>query len=191
MIVVLFRSKLVSPADGYDEMAQEMEDLARTMPGFIDVKAYKAADGERLTVVWWENEETLKGWRENVRHRVAQRLLVKEILDRIPGEAELREDHEGGVLLGRPPRELERALRVEGRVREPDSGDRGGDAHESVAVERSEGLRAVPTFRRDCHKPSLRRPDPATIVRDSSVGHASGDLPGPYRLVGRITDRTM
>jgi heme-degrading monooxygenase HmoA len=74
MIVVLFRSKLVSPADGYDAMAQEMEDLAKTMPGFIDVKAYKAADGERLTVVWWENEETLKGWRENVRHRVAQRL---------------------------------------------------------------------------------------------------------------------
>jgi heme-degrading monooxygenase HmoA len=74
MIVVLFRSKLVSPADGYDAMAQEMEDLARTMPGFIDVKAYKAADGERLTVVWWENEETLKGWRENARHRVAQRL---------------------------------------------------------------------------------------------------------------------
>jgi len=74
MIVVLFRSKLVNVPDGYDAMAQEMEDLARTMPGFIDVKAYKAQDGERLTVVWWENEETLRGWRENVRHRVAQRL---------------------------------------------------------------------------------------------------------------------
>jgi heme-degrading monooxygenase HmoA len=74
MIVVLFRSKLVNAPDGYDAMAQEMEDLARTMPGFVDVKAYKAQDGERLTVVWWENEETLQGWRENVRHRVAQRL---------------------------------------------------------------------------------------------------------------------
>ncbi len=74
MMVVLFRSKLVNAPDGYDAMAQEMEDLARTMPGFVDVKAFKAEDGERLTVVWWENEETLKGWRENVRHRVAQRL---------------------------------------------------------------------------------------------------------------------
>ena len=74
MVVVLFRSKLVDVPAGYDEMAQEMEDLAKTMPGFIDVKAYKAADGERLTVVWWENEETLKGWREHARHRVAQRL---------------------------------------------------------------------------------------------------------------------
>jgi len=74
MMVVLFRSKLVDVPDGYAEMAQEMVSLAKTMPGFVDVKAYKADDGERLTVVWWEDEETLKGWREQARHRVAQRL---------------------------------------------------------------------------------------------------------------------
>jgi len=74
MLVVLFRSKLVDAPIGYAEMAEEMEALARTMPGFVDVKAFKADDGERLTVVWWENAETLAGWRENVRHRLAQRL---------------------------------------------------------------------------------------------------------------------
>lgn len=74
MIVVLFRSKLVDAPVGYVEMADEMEALARTMPGFVDVKSFKAEDGERLTLVWWENEETLQGWRENVRHRVAQRM---------------------------------------------------------------------------------------------------------------------
>ena len=73
MIVVLFRSKLVDEPAGYSEMADEMESLARTMPGFIDVKAYLAEDGERLTVVRWENEETLRQWREQERHRVAQR----------------------------------------------------------------------------------------------------------------------
>ena len=75
MIVVLFRSKLVPTAstDGYDEMAKEMDDLARTMPGFIDVKSFKADDGERLTVVWWQDEDTLRAWREQARHRVAQR----------------------------------------------------------------------------------------------------------------------
>src|SRR5262245_20394003 len=74
MMVVLFRSTLVDAPDGYAEMAQEMEDLARTMPGFVDVKAFKADDGERLTVVWWQDEATLKSWREEARHRVAQRL---------------------------------------------------------------------------------------------------------------------
>jgi len=75
MIVVLFRSKLLPTAstDGYDEMAQEMDDLARTMPGFVDVKSFKAEDGERLTLVWWQDEETLRAWREQARHRVAQR----------------------------------------------------------------------------------------------------------------------
>ena len=74
MIIVLFRSKLVDAPEGYSEMAEEMESLARTMPGFIDVKAYVAEDGERLTVVWWQDEETLRVWREQVRHRVAQRM---------------------------------------------------------------------------------------------------------------------
>src|SRR5262245_57213635 len=73
MIVVLFRSKLVDAPEGYAEMAEEMEALAKTMPGFIDVKGYLAEDGERLTVVRWEDEETLKQWREQVRHRVAQK----------------------------------------------------------------------------------------------------------------------
>ena len=76
MLVVLFRSKLVSTArsDGYSEMADEMDQMARTMPGFIDLKAFTAEDGERLTVVWWQDEETLRAWREAARHRVAQRL---------------------------------------------------------------------------------------------------------------------
>ena len=74
MIVVLFRSKLVDTPEGYGEMAEEMEATARTMPGFIDVKGYLAEDGERLTVVRWENAETMRQWREQERHRVAQRM---------------------------------------------------------------------------------------------------------------------
>ena len=72
MLVVLFRSKLVPEPEGYAEMAQEMETLARSMPGFVDVKSFKAEDGERLTVVWWEDEATLRAWRTHARHLVAQ-----------------------------------------------------------------------------------------------------------------------
>ena len=74
VLVVLFRSKLVDAPVGYQDMLEEMNALARTMPGFVDVKSFKADDGERLTLVWWQDEETLKGWRENIRHRIAQRL---------------------------------------------------------------------------------------------------------------------
>ena len=73
MLVVVFRSKLVPQPDGYAEMAQEMLDTARSMPGFVDVKAFKADDGERLTLVWWQDEDTLRAWRTHARHLVAQK----------------------------------------------------------------------------------------------------------------------
>jgi heme-degrading monooxygenase HmoA len=73
MLVVLFRSKLLPTAgEDYAQMAEEMEAHARTFDGFVDVKAYLAADGERLTVVWWRDEESLAIWRNDARHRVAQ-----------------------------------------------------------------------------------------------------------------------
>jgi heme-degrading monooxygenase HmoA len=74
MLIVLFRSKLTGQAgDDYESMNAEMESLVRQNPGFIDVKSYKAEDGERLTVVWWRDEESLRAWRNQVRHRIAQK----------------------------------------------------------------------------------------------------------------------
>jgi len=73
MIVVLFRSHL-SPQAGadYEEMAAEMLATAREMPGFIEFKTFKAEDGERISVVWWQDEETMAAWRNHPRHRIAQ-----------------------------------------------------------------------------------------------------------------------
>jgi len=76
MLIVLFRSRLkeTAAADGYGEMAEEMEARARTMPGFVDMKFFTAADGERLTIVWWQDEATMAAWRADARHVIAQRL---------------------------------------------------------------------------------------------------------------------
>ena len=49
-----------------------MERRVRENPGFIDGKSSSAADGERLTVVWWRDEDSLKEWRLQERHREAQ-----------------------------------------------------------------------------------------------------------------------
>lgn len=74
MLLILFRSKLSGlDPDGYARMAEEMDAHARTFPGFVDVRAYAAEDGERLTVVWWQDEETLRAWATDVRHLAAQR----------------------------------------------------------------------------------------------------------------------
>ncbi|HEX6805954.1 MAG TPA: antibiotic biosynthesis monooxygenase [Terriglobales bacterium] len=73
MLIILFRSKLTDEAgEDYAAMNAEMQELVRQNPGFIDVKSYKSEDGERLTVVWWRDEESLRAWRNQVRHRLAQ-----------------------------------------------------------------------------------------------------------------------
>ncbi len=72
-IVILFRSKLTDQAgEDYKAMDAELETLVRQNPGFVDVKSYTAADGERLTVVWWRDEKSLAEWRNLMRHREAQ-----------------------------------------------------------------------------------------------------------------------
>lgn len=73
MIVVVFRSRLTPEAGSdYGNMAAEMAETAQGMPGFIDVKSFTAEDGERLTLVWWKDRETLAGWRNHPRHQIAQ-----------------------------------------------------------------------------------------------------------------------
>ncbi|HEX4439649.1 MAG TPA: antibiotic biosynthesis monooxygenase [Thermoanaerobaculia bacterium] len=73
MIVILFRSRLTGQAgEDYDAMDARMLEKARAAPGFVDVKSYTAADGERLTVVRWQDAETLRAWREDPAHREAQ-----------------------------------------------------------------------------------------------------------------------
>ena len=75
MVIVLFRSRLTEEAgEDYRAMAEEMLDRARTMPGFRDFKSFRAEDGERLSVIWWESPGTLAAWREDAQHRIAQRL---------------------------------------------------------------------------------------------------------------------
>jgi heme-degrading monooxygenase HmoA len=54
-------------------MAEEMLETAKTMPGFVDFKSFKAEDGERISIVWWRDEETMAAWRTHARHLVAQR----------------------------------------------------------------------------------------------------------------------
>lgn len=75
MVIVLFRSRLTAEAgDDYKVMAAEMLARAQTMVGFIDFRSYTAADGEHISVIWWESHESLRPWAEDARHLVAQRL---------------------------------------------------------------------------------------------------------------------
>jgi heme-degrading monooxygenase HmoA len=73
-VVTVFRSRLRPDADpAYGELAAEMEAAARQVPGFVDFKVFTAADGERVSLITFATAEAQRTWREDPRHREAQR----------------------------------------------------------------------------------------------------------------------
>jgi heme-degrading monooxygenase HmoA len=74
MIVTVFRSRLRAGArEDYVALADRMNEIARSMPGYISHKGFFADDGERVTVVEFESEEAMRAWRLHPEHREAQR----------------------------------------------------------------------------------------------------------------------
>jgi heme-degrading monooxygenase HmoA len=74
MIVTVFRSRLrPEHTEAYFGLADEMDAEAAKMPGFISRKAFVAEDGERVTIVEFESEETHRAWAEHPGHRTAQK----------------------------------------------------------------------------------------------------------------------
>jgi heme-degrading monooxygenase HmoA len=74
MLVILFRSRLTAQAGAdYTALDAELSEIVKSQDGFIDVKSFTAADGERLTVVWWRDRESLAKWKALPRHAEAQR----------------------------------------------------------------------------------------------------------------------
>ena len=66
--------------DEYAAAVDRMSELARTMPGYIAHKSFYAEDGERCTIVEFENEEGLRTWRTNAEHLHGAKNGAAEIL---------------------------------------------------------------------------------------------------------------
>lgn len=74
MILTVFRSRLREEARAeYTAQASEMADLADTMPGFKSRKTFVAEDGERLTLVEFEDEASQRNWSMNGQHVTAKK----------------------------------------------------------------------------------------------------------------------
>jgi len=69
---VIFISQLAENTQGYAEMAQQMLDLAQTMPGFLGLESAREQVG--ITVSFWRDEASIENWRRHSQHRQAQKL---------------------------------------------------------------------------------------------------------------------
>ena len=82
MVIVIFRARIRPDATAaYYALAEEMAEIARSLPGFISYKGYFAEDGERVSIHEWETPEHLRAWREHPRHAMAQERGRREFYD--------------------------------------------------------------------------------------------------------------
>ncbi|MCW2672048.1 MAG: putative antibiotic biosynthesis monooxygenase [Frankiales bacterium] len=73
-VITIFRSRLrPGNQQEYGETAARMDELARSMPGHVEHKAFTADDGERVTVVTFRDRASHDAWRTHLEHRAAQR----------------------------------------------------------------------------------------------------------------------
>jgi len=72
--VIIFRSRLRADVDlaELEAAGARMYELVSTMPGFQSMRMFNADDGESLTLVEFENEQTLLAWRDHPEHRAMQ-----------------------------------------------------------------------------------------------------------------------
>lgn len=67
---VIFTSTQTDDTEGYSEMAEKMETLARHQEGFIGIESARNTIG--ITVSYWKSLEAIKNWKANTEHLFAQ-----------------------------------------------------------------------------------------------------------------------
>lgn len=67
---VIFTSTLTEKSEGYHEMAEKMEALAKKQEGFLGIDSSRNEIG--ITVSYWENLEAIKNWKQHSEHLIAQ-----------------------------------------------------------------------------------------------------------------------
>ncbi|MDO7172017.1 antibiotic biosynthesis monooxygenase family protein [Mariniflexile sp. AS56] len=68
---VIFTSKHSNVTDGYNEMTQQMETLAKQQKGFLGITS--ARDHIGITVSYWERLDDITNWKQQSDHFIAQK----------------------------------------------------------------------------------------------------------------------
>ncbi|MEJ2113504.1 MAG: antibiotic biosynthesis monooxygenase [Flavobacteriaceae bacterium] len=67
---VIFTSTQSEHIEGYSEMAENMENLAKEQDGFLGIDSARNVVG--ITISYWQDLESIKKWKQNSEHLIAQ-----------------------------------------------------------------------------------------------------------------------
>lgn len=68
---VIFTSLRTDGDNGYSRMSERMVELAQKQPGYLGHES--ARDGVGITVSYWKDLESIKNWKANSEHLIAQK----------------------------------------------------------------------------------------------------------------------
>ncbi|GEM_PF-161468 len=69
---VIFTSLRTEGDHAYSAMAETMDELARRQPGYLGIESVRDQLG--ITISYWENEEAIRQWKQQLDHRQAQQM---------------------------------------------------------------------------------------------------------------------
>ncbi|WP_421847743.1 antibiotic biosynthesis monooxygenase family protein [Marinomonas sp.] len=75
MIAVIFEANAIAEKQArYFQLAEELKPLLADIEGFISIERFQSlANPEKfMSLSWWENEGSIRRWKENSMHRLAQ-----------------------------------------------------------------------------------------------------------------------
>lgn len=73
---VIFTSTITEKPEGYAEMSQKMEDLAKNQPGYLDFESAREEIG--ISISYWESLKAIADWKANTDHLFAQQKGIKD-----------------------------------------------------------------------------------------------------------------
>ena len=73
---VIFTSTRTEGDNGYSEMAEQMENLAKEQPGYLAIESARGEVG--ITVSYWDSLEAIANWKANTDHLFAQQKGIKD-----------------------------------------------------------------------------------------------------------------
>lgn len=75
---VIFTSLLGEDDAGYAETGAAMFDLAARQPGYLGADSARGADRLGITVSYWRDEASIRAWKAQADHLVAQRCGIEK-----------------------------------------------------------------------------------------------------------------
>ncbi len=81
-VAILQVTPTATDADGYAAALVQMRELAERQPGYLGSLSARTDDGDELTIVFFTDEQALRAWHDEPRHRAAQQLARERWYER-------------------------------------------------------------------------------------------------------------